>query len=85
MSRQLYPVKDTTTTFYRVEFEDNGPLPKDLEGLFTTQQLALNAIAIWRTKQKERPAEEKLDSEKDIMELLETKRKPGRPSNASKR
>lgn len=85
MSRQLYPVKDSSTTFYRVEFEDKGPLPKDLEGLYTTQQLALNAISIWKTKQRERPAEEKLDSEKDIMELLETKRKPGRPSNASKR
>ena len=85
MSRKLYPVKDGTTTFYRVEFEDKGPLPKDLEGSFTSQQLALNAIAIWRSKQRERPPEEKLDSEKDVLEILATPRKPGRPSNASKR
>lgn len=85
MSRELYPVKDEATTFYRIEFEDKGPLPVELEGRFTSQQLALNAISIWRSKQKARPAEEKLDSEKDILELLSTKRKPGRPSNASKR
>jgi hypothetical protein len=83
--KQLKVDKVLGTTFYRIVYEGGGPAPAELQGSFTSQSKAESALYIYKAKMAARSPEEKPDSEKDILELLATKRPPGRPPNAGKR
>lgn len=83
--KQLKVVKRETDTFYKIAFEGGGEVPAELQGSFTNQAVADRTLMLYKAKLAARKPEEKPDSEKDIIELLNTKRPPGRPSNASKR
>lgn len=73
------------STFFRIVYEGGGPAPAELQGHFTNYAIAKSALDVYKAKMAQRKPEEKPDSEKDIVELLTTKRPPGRPTNASKR
>lgn len=85
MSRELIVEPVPHHTFYQIVYVGGGEVADALKGTFTNRATAERTLAIWKAQQKARPAEEKPDSEKDIIELLTTKRPKGRPPNASKR
>lgn len=83
--KELRVVKRDTDTFFRIAYEGGGESPAELQGVFTNQAIADRTLMLYKAAKAARKPEEKPDSEKDIVELLNTKRPPGRPSNASKR
>jgi hypothetical protein len=83
--KQLKVEKLEDSTMYRIVFEGGGATPTELQGSFTSSAKANATLSVYKAKMAARRPEEKPDSEKDIMELLTTKRPPGRPPNAGKR
>lgn len=86
MSKLAVLKSDETTTFYKIAYtEGGGVIPVELQGQYTAHKHAQAILDIYLAKRAARTPEEKPDSEKDIIELLTTKRPKDNPPRASKR
>lgn len=85
MSELTVVKANENTTAYKIVFKGGGGvLPHELQGEYSAHKHAQQAIDIYVAKRDAEPPYEKPDSEKDIIELLNSPRPRGRPRASNK-